>query len=272
MFDQRSPFLQPPQLAPTAKRSFAEKRLREAILWCELEPGSVVSEASLVDRFGLGRAAVRAGLARLAATGLVSSAAREGWTIRPITGALIGEVVGARRLVEPKLVDAQLSSADHAQLARLGELLAALQGRQEPASVLAARQYDDQVMVLLAARSNPFLTGWLIDIWEHSHRITRFLERGVDARLSLPDRAGLIASLASGQRKRAIAEIERPIRAFASFAAAALLTHPSQIAGAAGLEYARPEGEGPTPQVSKRRPRAIRRSEAAPIRHGAKES
>jgi DNA-binding GntR family transcriptional regulator len=266
MFDQKSPFLQSSQLVPAAKRSFAEKRLRDAILWCELEPGSVVSEASLVERFGLGRAAVRAGLARIAATGLISSTAREGWTVRPITGALIGEVVGARRLVEPKLVDAQLSSTDHAHLVRLVELLTALQGRQEPASVLAARQYDDQVMALLAARSNPFLTGWLIEIWEHSHRITRFLEQSVDALLLVPDRAGLITSLASGQRKRAIAELDRPIRDFESFAAAALLTHPGRIAGAAG-----PQSEALTPQVSKHQPGAIRQSEAAPIRHGAKE-
>ncbi len=50
----------------------AYERLRKAIVSVELAPGTPVSEAQLVERFGFSKAAVRAALARLRAEGLCS--------------------------------------------------------------------------------------------------------------------------------------------------------------------------------------------------------
>jgi DNA-binding GntR family transcriptional regulator len=60
-----------------------------------------VSETSLIERFGLSRAAVRAALARLRAEGLVLAEPRRGHLIAPLTLRDVREVYDLRLLVEP---------------------------------------------------------------------------------------------------------------------------------------------------------------------------
>src|SRR6185503_17212063 len=79
----------------------AHLRLRRAIVRLELPPSTPVSEASLTERFGLSRAAVRAALARLRAEGLVLAEPRRGHVIAPLTLRDVREVYDLRLLVEP---------------------------------------------------------------------------------------------------------------------------------------------------------------------------
>jgi DNA-binding GntR family transcriptional regulator len=79
----------------------AHLRLRRAIVRLELPPSAPVSESSLIERFGLSRAAVRAALARLRAEGLVLASPRRGHVIAPLTLRDVREVYDLRLLVEP---------------------------------------------------------------------------------------------------------------------------------------------------------------------------
>ncbi|TRL31835.1 GntR family transcriptional regulator, partial [Rhizobium straminoryzae] len=79
------------------KGDLAEKTLRRAIVSCVLQPGERLSEASLVQEFALGRGAVRAALAQLKASGLVSSSPRSGWVVAPVSASEIRELCAARR-------------------------------------------------------------------------------------------------------------------------------------------------------------------------------
>ncbi len=63
--------------------------------------GSAVSEAELALALGVGKAPVRAALARLAQDGLVTSIARRGWRIASVTLADILDVFRLRRQLEP---------------------------------------------------------------------------------------------------------------------------------------------------------------------------
>lgn len=69
-----------------------------------LAGGTGVSEAELALALGLGKAPVRAALARLAQDGLVTSSARRGWRIQPITLADVLDVFRLRRELEPLAV------------------------------------------------------------------------------------------------------------------------------------------------------------------------
>jgi DNA-binding GntR family transcriptional regulator len=186
MYDPNSPLMRgaargdgPP--APEAKARFAEDRLLDAVIWCEVLPGETVTEADIMDRFGLTRAAARAGLARLGYDGWAQPQARAGWQVLPVTGKLIADVLAARRNAEPALGHAQLSHAATTEVRQIMAVLTALQDRPEAGALAANRVYVDRIDGILLGAINPFTARHLRKLWHHSARITRFLEGGTAA-------------------------------------------------------------------------------------------
>lgn len=100
-----------------AARTHAQ--LRRAILRCELAPGEHISEQALAARFGFGRAATRAALARLDQEGLVTMVPRQGTIVRPITMRDVRELFHTRRLVEPAAMAEAAGVPDVASLVPL---------------------------------------------------------------------------------------------------------------------------------------------------------
>jgi DNA-binding GntR family transcriptional regulator len=206
--------VQPP--APTAKNAFALERLRQAVLWCELTPGAIVSEDILARQFRLGRAAVRSALARLAAEGFVQARPRRGWSIAPITGALLEDLLDARRLVEPRLATLELPAEELERLRVLAGFLTELRRAADPQSLVTARQYDRQLMDSLAQHAGSFVARWLGDVWRHGDRMVRFFERA-EARLAAPDRQALVDALARRDAAAAAAALEAEIQRLSDF-------------------------------------------------------
>ncbi|MFL5974332.1 MAG: GntR family transcriptional regulator [Solirubrobacterales bacterium] len=100
----------------------AYERLLEAIVRLELAPGAAVSEAQLVGGFGFSKAAVRAGLARLRAEGLVVAEPRRGHVIGPVTMRDVLEIYDLRLLLEPPGTEAAAGRIERDELARLQAL------------------------------------------------------------------------------------------------------------------------------------------------------
>jgi DNA-binding GntR family transcriptional regulator len=100
----------------------AYERLRDAIVRLELAPGAAVSEAQLVGGFGFSKAAVRAGLARLRADGLVVAEPRRGHVIAPVTMRDVLEIYDLRLLLEPPGTQAAAGRIERDELARLRTL------------------------------------------------------------------------------------------------------------------------------------------------------
>ena len=91
-----------PAAAATARLSDeAYNVIKRAIVACELEPGSEVTEAQLCERFGAGKASVRAALVMLAGDGLVRPVARRGYVIAPVTLKDAHDVFDVRSILEP---------------------------------------------------------------------------------------------------------------------------------------------------------------------------
>ncbi len=63
----------------------AYEQIKNDVITCKLQPGIDVSEAHLAARCRLGKAPVRAALARLSQEGLVKATPRRGYQIAPIT-------------------------------------------------------------------------------------------------------------------------------------------------------------------------------------------
>jgi DNA-binding GntR family transcriptional regulator len=255
MFDPASPFLaHPPGAEP--KTTFALKRLRRAVIECELPPGADCSEPELADRFGLGRAAVRAALASLAGEGLMTAQPRRGWRVAPVTGALIGDVIRARRALEPSLAEIRLTPDDADRLIALTRMGTALQGRGGRQALVTLRGTDRQILDHLAAQAGGLVGRWLAEAWNQADRIAAFFD--LAGRHHQPvGREPLIAALAAGDAKAARREIMAALAAFQDFATAALLSLPSSldVAGAGHGRRRRQTGpEATAPQAQPHRP------------------
>ena len=247
MLDQGSPLLlgsAPPR--PGGKRAFAEARLRQAVIWCELEPGTVVTELGLMQRYGLERAGVRAALVGLEAAGLVEALPRHGWRVRRISGAYIGDVLAARRAIEPSLPLGQLSEQQIARVEELTRLTSLLLGRQEAASRASLRAYDRELLETLAADLGDIRRGWLREVWDHSERLVRFFERDGQRRFPPTDRKALAAACSARDAAAAHAALSASIDTFEASVIAALY--------AADAEIVRP---GTSPSWRARRPKSV---------------
>jgi len=244
MFDRSSPFLHKAKpLEPKRKNDFAEERLRSAILWCELEPGEVVSEVQLVERFSLGRAATRAALLRLAADGLVQSQARHGWQVQPISGALIGQVIAARRLVEPVMAEAKLDAKARTFCEERAAIIASLDGQSEVEAVNARRQYCRDLDEFVLSKLNPLVRRFLQSLWDQSERIVRFLEHRGEPRFGSKAAQMLVAALAAEDRDAVLRARTAEIDAFESFVVRHLLNDSGTLGTA--MPSVAPDSAGP---------------------------
>ncbi len=187
---------------PSAGKGFsAERALRSAIVHGVLKPGQRLSEAALCAEFAIGRGAVRAALAQLQASGFVSSSARSGWQVTPVSAAEIRETVTARKRLEPLLATIALSDADRAYMMQLGDMYAALGSRSQYSPELAAtrRRYERDMQDLLATRLGmPTIADWLADLWDRSMRLVLFFEARSPSKLKPADRSALAEALAHG--------------------------------------------------------------------------
>ncbi|MFE0755437.1 GntR family transcriptional regulator [Inquilinus sp. NPDC058860] len=228
MYDPSSPFAQARAPGAEPKAAFALKRLRRAVIECELRPDAECSEPELALRFGLGRAAVRTALTTLAAEGLVAVEPRRGWRVAPVTGALIGDVIRARKVAEPGLIEIRLPPDAAARLAALTRMGTALQGREDHQALVTLRSADRQILDQLAARAGGLVGNWLDQAWNQADRIAAFFD--LAGRHHRPiGREPLIAALAAGDAEAARREIAAAISAFQDFATDALFSLPSSL-------------------------------------------
>lgn len=230
MYDPNSPFGRGTKLPqPGQKKAFAEQRLRDAILWCELDPGETVAEADLADRFGIGRAAVRAALAVMAAEGLVTPIPRAGWRVQAMSGALIGHVIMARRQVEPVLQEIVIPSQIRTHCNNLVAMIEALNPSDTPEAQLSRRGYGRELGDILLLHINPLLAGFLAQLWDQSDRIIRFFERRNGPRFGTPDYRALLDAVFARDKPAVAGFCAREIDRFEAFIAARLLRDESEL-------------------------------------------
>lgn len=187
---------------PAGKAEAAERALRSAIVHCMLGPGERLSEAKLVKEFALGRGAVRAALSRLQAGGFVTSSARSGWRVAPISAGEIRETCAARRHLEPLLAGVALDEEARGRIAGFAEVHRVLAERPELGSdtITTIRRSERDILECLSARLGmATVSRWLTDLWDRSSRLVNFFEASGPARLRPTDMPSLVEAIASGR-------------------------------------------------------------------------
>lgn len=146
--------------------------LKARIIEGELPAGTAVSEAELALSLGLGKAPVRAALARLAQDGLIAAIARRGWRVAPVTLADVLDVFRLRRSLEP--LAARLAAErgiDRAQLKRLDAACQAAYTPGNPASERVFLRANRAFHLAVAeASGSPRLARVLSNLLDESER------------------------------------------------------------------------------------------------------
>lgn len=102
----------------------AYAQLREDIISCKIEPGTVISETKLSERLKLGKAPLRTALARLSQEGLIVAQPRRGYVISPVTIRDVEELFGLRLILERESAKMAAGKVDIEKLGKLNEICA----------------------------------------------------------------------------------------------------------------------------------------------------
>lgn len=217
-----------PTEAPASLRQQAYDKIRFAIVTFGLKPGDVVSETQLVKRFGVGIAAVRAALIRLAQEGLVIPRRRHGHVIAPITVQDIREISFLRSCIEPAAAELATGRVDIALLKKLDRQSSSRVDPEDPRSEARSLEGNRDFHVAIAEATGNArllaLTQQLHDLsfrcqyllrhtetlgkrWESSHaEIIAAFEAGDPARA----RSAMVKHIAEGREAAMRVLLDRP--------------------------------------------------------------
>lgn len=158
----------------------AYQLIRRDIIQCILQPGLMVAQAQLVERYKLSVTPVREALKRLEQEGYVQSIPRLGYLITPITVENIENIYELRLLLEIPAVRMAVKRASDAQLADLQQharfTYVYKDNRSYQEFLLANVDFHARVAMLSGNRKLGENVGRLLD------EMTRIFHLGLDVR------------------------------------------------------------------------------------------
>jgi DNA-binding GntR family transcriptional regulator len=195
--------------------------LRQEILSCSSPPGSTLTEAWVMRRFGVSKSTCRLALIRLIQQGLVRSVPRQGYIVTPVTMKDVEELFALRLLLEPA---AARFAAGHADVRLLKQIEQS--ARRNPASrnqgnrigffLDANREFH---VAIAKASGNSRLAQNIAGLLDEMKRLVAlgFLERGGSPEIA-NDHAELIDAIACGDGEAAAQIAHRHVATFRDMA------------------------------------------------------
>lgn len=213
-------------------RSLAEtayERIKRAILRCDLEPGSQVTEEQLAERFGLSRSVVRPALKRLFQQQLVRTVSRNRYIIPPITIKDANDLFELRLMLEPSAANRAAGRVDPEQLERLEQLCEAQYepGNRDSADAFLQANAEFHVTVARAS-GNELLAEVVASLLDREQRLNHLAhmlgDRNQDA---FHEHRELVEALLAADGDRAERVMAEGIRSARSFVLEALMSSPA---------------------------------------------
>lgn len=130
---------------PRTLNEEAYRRIEELIVTLELEPGSVVSEATLSDRIGIGTTPIREALQRLAREHLVQILPRRGVIVTAVDVGQQLQVLETRRELDRLIARAAASRATAAEREEMAALAKRMEAAARMGDIKAFLQYDNEM-------------------------------------------------------------------------------------------------------------------------------
>ncbi|WP_191084445.1 GntR family transcriptional regulator [Roseococcus microcysteis] len=210
--------------APPSLTEQAVAALRRDILSTRLAPGETISEAAAAQRLDMGKAPIRAALARLAEDGLVQAVPRRGWMVSLVTIRDIHEVFDLRLLLEPEAARRAAGRVDTQMLARLDAVCAEGYDCGDAESAMCYLDANKRFHVAIAELSgNGRLARQLDRMLDESTRMLVLGLRRRDRTMEMAhEHHELVERLALGQGEAAAALMHQQVAASREMVLAAL--------------------------------------------------
>ncbi|MBW2146349.1 MAG: GntR family transcriptional regulator [Deltaproteobacteria bacterium] len=135
-----------------SKSEYVYRALREAILKGSLEPGLVLNQAELAERFSVSRMPIRDAIKMLAREGLVRIVLHKGATVAHFSIQDIREIYAIRKILEGYAVREAIPHVDGATLSRLEKINRAIARFNRKGDVDAMIKENEQFHLLLYAQ------------------------------------------------------------------------------------------------------------------------
>lgn len=218
--------------AGTRRRSLTDEAydaIKRDIIRCELEPSLPVTEEQLAERYGVGRAAVRAALKRLYQQGLVVLVTPKRYTIAPITIKQAQDICSLRLLLEPtaaRLAACRINDAVLAQLESLCDVVYEVGNRQSAERFLRAN--TDFHLAIARAAGNDVLVDFVATLLEQEERLNHLSYTLRDRNDEVhSEHAEILNALRRRDEAAAECLMRRHIAASSKFVVEAFLASPS---------------------------------------------
>lgn len=186
----------------------AYETLRDEILSLELQPGSVLDETSLAERFGMSRSPVREAIIRLAGEDLVVTLSNRSTVVAPIDVQSFPKYVEALDIAQrmnTRLAAELRTDLDLRTIAkRQKEFVAAVNSRDHLAMSEANMAFH---MAIAAAGRNPYLAAFYGRLLNQGRRMLHlhfaYLEQGNDGDLLTDEHDDMLAAIRDRDVERA---------------------------------------------------------------------
>lgn len=180
-------------------------QLRDDILSGFFPPGKRLVEAQLTERYGVGRAAVRAAIVELRTEGLVSHAVNRGATVRRIPVDVAIEIAQARAVLEGLLARAAAERASDDDRAELQQVISDM---RDAVSADDQKAYSGLNRVLhrrIREISGHSVASELVANLRHRGAHQEFQLSLQDGRssVSLPQHSDIVDAIVAGDAERA---------------------------------------------------------------------
>jgi DNA-binding GntR family transcriptional regulator len=201
-------------MKPTdAERAYTQ--IKNKIVTIELQPGSVISEAGLMEELGLGRTPIREALKQLQAENLVIVTPRRGMYVADITITDLTQIYEIRVELESLCVRLAAQRASPAQLVQLKELVQ----KYKNADVMDKRfliELDSEFHSLLAqSTQNKFLIKELEYFYNLALRIWYLaINYAMAQDIDVEAHIGILEAIEAGECEKASQRMRRHIETF----------------------------------------------------------
>lgn len=147
-----------PVVRPDTMTSHAYAEVRRQLMLGQMHPGVVYSANFFARLFGMSRTPVREALIQLASEGFLVPVLGRGFMIREYSGREIEELMEARQIIEPYIIEHVVGQLTEQDFRRLDDSLANM--REAAAQGAQAEFLENDVsfhMILVSAYKNSFL-------------------------------------------------------------------------------------------------------------------
>jgi len=174
-----------------------ETELRHLILTLELVPGSAVSEAALMKRFGWGRTPLREAFQRLAEQSLLQILPRQGVLVTPLSVFDFIEMMDAMTMVIGSAAALACQRMSEADLAQLDAIVAESESAASQRDFSTVAEQDFHFHRILAeATGNRYLRDYLLRLHQAATRFNYSAwQRDTNAIPSMQEHHQIIAAL-----------------------------------------------------------------------------